>query len=103
MIEASDEVKVHDVGLHEIEGEDDSSAQGEEETIELDEEEDCAPKRIGPDPGAPTLEEREEHEVHHGERLYFVEKNGRRCNHWSPLQRDARFSRKGAEKSASRY
>ena len=37
-----------------------------EEIIELSEgEEDCAPKIVAPDPGAPSAEEREEHRVDH--------------------------------------
>ncbi len=37
-----------------------------EEIIELSEgEDDCAPKIVAPDPGAPSAEEREEHRVGH--------------------------------------
>ena len=35
------------------------------EIIELDEDEDCAPRIVAPDPGAPTDEEREDHRVDH--------------------------------------
>ena len=36
------------------------------EVIELDEEEEeCAPRRVAPDPGEPTAEEREEHRIDH--------------------------------------
>ncbi len=43
---------------------DDEAVKGE--VIEMeDEEEDCAPRRVAPDPGAPTAEEMEEHRIDH--------------------------------------
>ena len=60
------EVEVEDTELYPFDDEDDPSAEGEGEIIEVsDGEEECAPRRVAPEPGEPTAEEREDHNVDH--------------------------------------
>ena len=60
------EVEVGDMELFPLDEVDDPSAEGEGDIIELsDEEEECAPRRVAPDPGDPTSDEREDHNVDH--------------------------------------
>ena len=60
------EIKVEDTALCPFDEEGDPSAEGEGEIIEVsDGEEECAPRRVAPEPGEPTAEEREDHNVDH--------------------------------------
>ncbi len=61
------EVEVVDaaVGDVEVRVADEEEEQGNGETFELEGEDECAPRRVAPDPGEPTAEEREDHRIDH--------------------------------------
>ena len=59
--------KVEDVEVldFEAEGVQDALPEAEGEIIEADDDEDCAPRRVAPDPGAPSQQQIDDHEVDH--------------------------------------
>jgi len=60
------EIEVGNMELYPLDDDDDPGAEGEGEIIEVsDGEEECAPRRVAPEPGDPTPEEREDHNVDH--------------------------------------